>query len=94
MNERLEKEIKQFCEENVTGYDPIYTGNSLTYSMLPKCACHFYNLALKCVREETVRLNNINKQIAKENKEEVSEWQRGLAAGYADIICFIDNLIK
>ena len=43
----LEKEIRDWCNNVITGYDPIYTGSSLRYSMLPECANHFYELGRK-----------------------------------------------
>ena len=42
----LEEEIKDWCDKEVTGVKPIYTGDSLTYSILPRTARHFYELGL------------------------------------------------
>ena len=50
--EDLEKEIKDWCKENVTGVNPIYTADSLIYSLLPKTARHFYELGLNARKEE------------------------------------------
>jgi hypothetical protein len=37
----LEKEIQNWCKENVTGVKPIYTADSLIYDLLPKTARYF-----------------------------------------------------
>lgn len=48
----LEKEIKDWCDEKITGVRPIYTGDSLRYSLLPKTARHFYELGLNARKEK------------------------------------------
>ena len=42
----LEKEIEDWCDKNITGVRPIYTADSLIYSLLPKTARHFFELGL------------------------------------------------
>ena len=49
----LEKEIKIWCKENVTGVRPIYTADSLIYGMLPSCARHFYELGRRASDEQS-----------------------------------------
>ena len=106
MNERLEQEIDKWfgiLQRDCNG-KPVQEVSdwketpdvmmSMNVASIKSFANHFYNLALADVRGEVIRLNNINKQIAKEKKEGASKWQEGVSAGYADIISFIDNLTK
>lgn len=48
----IKKEIKDWCKENVTGVNPIYTADSLMCALLPKCAHYFYKLGLNARKEE------------------------------------------
>lgn len=48
----LEKEIKDWCDENITGVRPIYTADSLIYDLLPKTARHFWNKGYNARKEE------------------------------------------
>jgi len=90
MNEKLEQQFNDYYYHNYA----YITSQADTKEIVKSIAQHFYNLALADVREQTIRLNNINKQIAKEKKEGASKWQEGVSAGYAEIISFIDNLTK
>jgi hypothetical protein len=48
----LEKEIQDWCKENVTGVKPIYTADSLIYGLLPKTARYFYELDKNARKEK------------------------------------------
>lgn len=48
----LEKEIEDWCDENITGVRPIYTADSLIYGLLPKTAHYFYELGLNARKED------------------------------------------
>jgi len=99
MNEKLEKEIDSYIAMHFSeAYDGTLLSDAtkaeLSITDVAPMARYFYNLALQEIRQETERLNILNKQIAEENNRNVSDWQKGLSAGYADIIRTIDSLTK